>query len=112
MKHTKQHNRTTQKGSSKPKSTLTDKLKTYKEGDTFAHDGKKYMLGKKKHYTTKTLTTLADKLKAHEEGDSFEHEGKKYTLGPNKHMKIEVVGGKKTRRKKSARRTRRKTSKK
>jgi hypothetical protein len=104
--------RTTQKGSSKPKSTLTDKLKTYKEGDTFAHDGKKYTLGKKKHYTTKTLTTLADKLKAHEEGDSFEHDGKKYTLGPNKHMKIDVVGGKKTRRKKSTRRTRRKTSKK
>ena len=110
----KQHNRTTQKGGSKPKpkSTLTDKLKTYKEGDTFAHDNKKYTLGKNKHYTTKTLTTLADKLKAHNEGDSFEHEGKKYTLGPNKHTKIEVVGGKKTRRKKSARRTRRKTSKK
>jgi|SaaInlStandDraft_4_1057021.scaffolds.fasta_scaffold01507_6 hypothetical protein len=108
----KKQRRSRKKGGSKPKSTLTYKLKTYKEGDTFAHDNKKYTLGKKKHYTTKTLTTLADKLKAHEEGDTFTHEGKKYTLGPNKHMKIEVVGGKKTRRKKSARRTRRKTSKK
>lgn len=108
----KKQRRSRKKGGSKSKSTLTDKLKTYKEGDTFAHDGKKYTLGKNKHYTAKTLTTLADKLKAHEEGDSFEHDGKKYTLGPNKHMKIESVGGKKTRRKKSARRTRRKTSKK
>ena len=108
----KKQRRSLKKGGSKPKSTLTDKLKTYKEGDTFAHDGKKYTLGKNKHYTTRPLTTLADKLKAHEEGDSFEHDGKKYTLGPNKHLKIESVGGKKTRRKKSARRTRRKTSKK
>ena len=104
--------RSRKKGGSKKKSTFTDKLKTHKEGDTFAHDGKKYTLGKNKHYTTKPLTTLAEKLKAHNEGDSFEHEGKKYTLGPNKHMKIEVVGGKKTRRKKSTRRTRRNTSKK
>jgi|UniRef100_A0A6C0IVT9 hypothetical protein len=108
----KKQRRSRKKGGSKPKSTLTDKLKTYKEGDTFTHDGKKYTLGKNKHYTTRPLTTLADKLKAHEEGDSFEHDGKKYTLGPNKHMKIQVVGGKKTRRKKSTRRTRRKTSKK
>ena len=111
MKHTKQHNRTTKKGGTK-KLTFTDKLKTHKEGESFAHDGKKYTLGNRGHYTTRPLTTLAEKLKAHNEGDSFEHEGKKYTLGPNKHMKIEVVGGKKTRRKKSARRTRRKTSKK
>ena len=108
----KKQRRSLKKGGSKPKSTFTDKLKTHKEGESFAHDGKKYTLGNRGHYTTRPLTTLADKLKAHEEGDSFEHDGKKYTLGPNKHMKIEVVGGKKTRRKKSTRRTRRKTSKK
>ena len=102
MKHTK-------KGGTK-KLTLIDKLKTHKEGETFAHDGKKYTLGKNKHFTTRPLTTLVDKLKAHNEGDSFEHDGKKYTLGPNKHLS--VVGGKKTRRKKSTRRTKRKTSKK
>lgn len=94
----------------KPLTTLTDKLKTHKEGDTFAHEGKEYTLGKNKHFTTKPLTTLVEKLKAHEEGDSFEHDGKKYTLGKNKHLS--VVGGKKTRRKKSNRRTKRKTSKK
>ena len=101
--------RTIKKGGTK-KLTLTDKLKTHKEGDIFAHEGKEYTLGKNKHFTTKPLTTLAEKLKAHEEGDSFEHDGKKYTLGKNKHLR--VVGGKKTRRKKSARRTKKKTSKK
>lgn len=101
--------RTTKKGGTK-KLTLTDKLKTRKEGDTFAHEGKEYTLGPNKHYTTRRLLTLAEKLKAHNEGDSFEHDGKKYTLGKNKHLS--VVGGKKTRRKKSNRRTKKKSSKK
>lgn len=105
----KKHNITTKKGGTK-KLTFTDKLKMHKEGDTFAHEGKEYTLGKNKHYTTKPLTTLAEKLKAHKEGDTFGHEGKKYTLGPNKHLS--VVGGKKTRRKKSNRRTKKKSSKK
>lgn len=103
MKHTK-------KGGSKKKSTFIGKLKTHREGETFAHDGKKYTLGKNKHFTTRPLTTLAEKLKAHNEGDTFTHDGKKYTLGPNKHLS--VVGGKKTRRKKSTRLTKRKTNKK
>ena len=103
----KKHRRTIKKGGTK-KLTLADKLKTHKEGDTFAHEGKKYTLGKNKHFTTNPLTTLAEKLKAHKEGDTFAHEGKKYTLGKNKHLS--VVGGKKTRRKKSNRRTKRKTS--
>lgn len=106
----KKQRRSRKKGGSKTKLTLTDKLKTYKEGDTFAHEGKKYTLGKNKHFTTKPLTTFAEKLKAHNEGDTFTHDGKKYTLGKNKHLS--VVGGKKTRRKKSNRRTKRKTSKK
>ena len=101
--------RTTKKGGTK-KLTLTDKLKTHKEGDTFAHEGKEYTLGPNKHYTTRRLLTLAEKLKAHNEGDTFEHDGKKYTLGKNKHLS--VVGGKKTRRKKSNRRTKKKSSKK
>ena len=105
----KMNRRSRKKGGTK-KLTFTDKLKMHKEGDTFAHEGKEYTLGKNKHYTTKPLTTLADKLKAHKEGDTFGHEGKKYTLGPNKHLS--VVGGKKTRRKKSNRRTKKKTSKK
>ena len=109
MKHTKQHNITTKKGGTK-KLTFISKLNTHKEGETFAHEGKEYTLGKNKHYTTKPLTTLAEKLKAHNEGDTFTHNGKKYTLGPNKHLS--VVGGKKTRRKKSNRRTKKKTSKK
>ena len=103
----KKHRRTIKKGGTK-KLTLAEKLKTHKEGDTFAHEGKKYTLGKNKHFTTNPLTTLAEKLKAHKEGDTFAHEGKKYTLGKNKHLS--VVGGKKTRRKKSNRRTKRKTS--
>ena len=106
----KKQRRSRKKGGSKKKSTFTDKLKTHKEGDTFAHDGKKYTLGKNKHFTTRPLTTLVDKLKAHNEGDTFTHDGKKYTLGPNKHLS--VVDGKKTRRKKSTRRTKRKTNKK
>lgn len=101
--------RTIKKGGTK-KLTLTDKLKTHKEGDTFAHEGKEYTLGPNKHYTTRRLLTLAEKLKAHNEGDTFEHDGKKYTLGKNKHLS--VVGGKKTRRKKSNRRTKKKSSKK
>jgi len=109
MKHYKAHNITTKKGGTK-KLTLTDKLKTHKEGDTFAHEGKEYTLGPNKHYTTRRLLTLAEKLKAHNEGDTFEHDGKKYTLGKNKHLS--VVGGKKTRRKKSNRRTKKKSSKK
>ncbi len=105
----KKQRRSRKKGGTK-KLTFIDKLNTYKEGDTFAHDGKKYTLGKNKHFTTKPLTTLAEKLKAHNEGDTFTHDGMKYTLGPNKHLS--VVGGKKTRRKKSNRRTKKKTSKK
>lgn len=105
----KKHNRTAKKGGTK-KLTFIDKLKMHKEGDTFAHEGKEYTLGKNKHYTTKPLVTLAEKLKAHKEGDTFGHDGKKYTLGPNKHLS--VVGGKKTRKKKSNRRTKKKTSKK
>ena len=110
MRHYKTHNITIKKGGSKTKSSLKDKLKTYKEGETFAHEDTEYTLGKNKHYPPKPLTTLEDKQKAHNEGDSFEHDGKKYTLGKNKHLR--VVGGKKTRRKKSTRRTKRKTSKK
>ncbi len=105
----KKQRRSRKKGGTK-KLTFIDKLNTYKEGDTFAHDGMKYTLGDRGHYTTKPLTTLAEKLKAHNEGDTFTHDGMKYTLGPNKHLS--VVGGKKTRRKKSTRRTKRKTNKK
>jgi hypothetical protein len=79
-------------------------------GDTFTHNGKTYEVLPNKHYKTvgESLSGEFIKLLTNTPvGETFTHNGKTYEVLPNKHYK--KVGGKKTRRKRGARRTKKNT---
>ena len=79
-------------------------------GETFTHNGKTYEVLPNKHYKTVGESLSGEFIKSLTNtpvGETFIHNGKTYEVLPNKHYK--KVGGKKTRRKRGARRTKKNT---